>query len=57
MQNYVPAIFVAMVARASFAQDRAALPPSDLDADIAKLKAETASLISGRTALDAPSIG
>jgi formylglycine-generating enzyme required for sulfatase activity len=54
MQNSVPAILVAMVATASFAQDKSALSSSQLEAEIASLKAGTAALVaSGRTALDA----
>src|SRR5580698_7980711 len=54
MQNHVPAILFALVATASFAQDRPALSQSDLEAEIAKLKTETAALVTaGRTALDA----
>jgi formylglycine-generating enzyme required for sulfatase activity len=52
MQNYVPAMLLALVSTASFAQP--ALSPSDLDAEIAKLKTETAALVaSGRATLDA----
>jgi formylglycine-generating enzyme required for sulfatase activity len=54
MQKSVPAILVAMVATASFAQDKSALSSSQLEAEIASLKAGTAALVaSGRTALDA----
>jgi formylglycine-generating enzyme required for sulfatase activity len=52
MQTPVPAILVALIATASFAQDK--LSPSDLEAKIATLKTETAALVaSGRAALDA----
>jgi formylglycine-generating enzyme required for sulfatase activity len=52
MQNYVPAILVALLATASSAQP--VVSPSDLDAEIARLKAETAPLVAaGRTELDA----
>jgi formylglycine-generating enzyme required for sulfatase activity len=52
MQTPVPAILVALIATASFAQDK--LSPSDLEAALAKLKTETAALVaSGRAALDA----
>ena len=54
MQTPVPAILVALVTTASFAQDKPALSPSDLQAEIAGIKAETAALVaSGRAALDA----
>jgi formylglycine-generating enzyme required for sulfatase activity len=52
MQTPVPAILVALIATASFAQDK--LSPSDLEAEIARLKTETVALVaSGRAALDA----
>jgi formylglycine-generating enzyme required for sulfatase activity len=52
MQTPVPAILVALIATACFAQDK--LSPSDLQAEIASLKTETAALVaSGRAALDA----
>ena len=54
MKTRVPAILVALVTTASFAQDKPALSPSDLESNIAKLKTETAALVaSGRAALDA----
>jgi formylglycine-generating enzyme required for sulfatase activity len=54
MQNSVPAILAALVATTSFAQDKLVLAPSDLEAEIARLKTETAALVaSGRAALDA----
>jgi formylglycine-generating enzyme required for sulfatase activity len=54
MQNHVPAILAALVATASFAQERPAVSQSDLEAEIAKLKTETVALVTaGRTALDA----
>jgi formylglycine-generating enzyme required for sulfatase activity len=54
MQNSVLAICFALVATASFAQDKPALSPSNLEAEIARLKTEAAALVaSGRTALDA----
>jgi formylglycine-generating enzyme required for sulfatase activity len=54
MQTPVPAILVALIATASFAQDKPALSPSELEAEIAGLKADTAALVaSERTVLDA----
>jgi formylglycine-generating enzyme required for sulfatase activity len=54
MQTPVPAILVALIATVSFAQDKPALSPSNLEAEIAGLKADTAALVAtGRTALDA----
>jgi formylglycine-generating enzyme required for sulfatase activity len=54
MQSSVPAMLIAVVATASFAQDKPVLAPSALEVEIAKLKTETAALVaSGRTTLDA----
>jgi hypothetical protein len=52
MQNSVPAILVALAATASFAQP--ASSAADLEAEIARLKTETAALVAAaHTALDA----
>ncbi len=54
MQNTMPAMLAALIATASFAQDKPDLLQSDLEAKIAGLKAETATLVAaGRAALDA----